>query len=476
MHFVSPSSSTRKRGSFAYWFLALASCSLVAAGCGYPSRSYDSSGSPATPPAIESFTPARSAVFVGEATQLTAVFKGDSASIEGIGPVVSGEAVATPALARATTFTLTVRSGTEQVEARVTISASYRDRFRELTPSPEARTQHVAIALADGGALVMGGNSSESLNVPDTDTTQRFDPITETLSPGPRLAFTVQALFTTPAQLDGDGFILVGGGINSSTMLGSDGALATQAFDATTGRFGRVGDLNLDHGNTGATATALGDGSVLVAGGPIAASPAVERYDPASGRWGLVGDMVVTRRGHTATRLADGRVLIVGGDICCDGTGELFTSTAEIHDPFTSGFQLTGSLATARALHTATLLPDGRVLVTGGVVDGLATTTTSTEIYDPSTGQFTPGGDMQAGRDLHSAILLTDGRVLVLGGERASAATEIFEPAANRWIPGPTLQPAWAASTATLLANGKVLVFGGEDTQGFPVSTVMLYE
>ena len=250
-----------------------------------------------------------------------------------------------------------------------------------------------------------GGNTSEFINTPDTVSTHRFDPITETVSPGPELAFSAEAGLTMPAQLDGGGFLLVRGGTNSP-------AVATQAFDAETGRFDRVGNLHFRH--DAGTATALGDGSVLVAGGHLPAILAAERYDPASGQWGLVGDMVVCRRGHTATRLADSRVLIVGGQFtCCEPTGESFTSTAEIYDPFNGGFQPTGSLATARAFHEATLLPDGRVLVTGGIDGVSAATTTSTEIYDPSTGHFGPGGAMQVGRDGHSAILLTDGRVLV---------------------------------------------------------------
>jgi hypothetical protein len=448
-------------------------CSLAAAGCG-SSGGYGAS-SAAPPPAIETFTAGASSVFVGERTELTAVFSGDGASIDGIGAVRSGVAVSTPALARTSTFRLTVRRGQQQVEGRVTVAARYRDRLRALAPSAVARTQHLAMALPDGGALLMGGNTSESSNVPDTDTSQRFDPVSETLSPGPPLAFTAQAVLTTPAPLEDGAFLLVGGGINSSSGLGSEGDLASQAFDAATGRFGRVGDLAFDHA-AGATATPLGDGSVLVAGGQAAALPTAERYDPASGQWGLAGEMVVARRGHTATRVADGRVLIVGGVTCCDATGEVMARTAELYDPVTGKFQPTGSLGTARAFHAATLLPDGRVLVTGGIADVRGTTTTSTETYDPSTGRFSPAGAMQVGRELHSSVLLTDGRVLVLGGARASPATDLFEPTSNRWLPGPTLQPAWGSSTATLLSSGKVLIFGGEDAQGFPVSTVMLYE
>lgn len=452
---------------------ALAFCSLLLlSGCGSSSPNDDL---PSTPPVvIESFTSSASAVHVGESTQLTAVFSGDSASIDGIGPVQSGVPVATAALARATTFTLRVRRGSQQVEAHLSIAASYRDRFRTLAPSPVAYTQHVAVALADGGALVMGGNTSESPNTPDTDSSHRFDPVTETVSPGPRLAFSAEADLTTPVALDDGGFLLVGPGINSALHLDS-GLRATQAFDATTGTFRRVGDLGVRH-DAGGTATALRDGSVLVAGGQLPAISTAERYDPASERWTTAGDMATARRGHTATRLSDGRVLIAGGVTCCDPRGEVFTGTAEVYDAGTGVFQPTGSLVTARGFHAATLLADGRVLVTGGFVTTDGSTTASAEVYDPSTGRFSPAGVMQVSRGPHSAILLTDGRVLVLGGVQAGAATDIFDPQTDGWRPGPVLAPAWAASTATLLRNGKVLVFGGEDGQGFPVSTVMLYE
>ena len=447
---------------------ALAVYLLVAAACG--SSQPGDSGPRPSPPVIESFTSADNAVHVGESTQLTAVFSGDTASIADIGPVESGVPVATPALAGETTFTLTVRRGPQQVEARLSIAATYRDRFRQLAPSPVAYTQHVAMALADGGALVMGGNTSESPNVPDASSSHRFDPVAETVSPGPQLAFSANAGFTQPVELGDGGFLLVVGGINRGTQLGGiDGLRATQVFDATTTDFHRAGDLNFDH-DLGGTATALGDGSVLVAGGE---SPTIERYDQASEQWTAAGDMPTARRGHTATRLADGRVLIAGGIVCC--SPQLVSATAEIYDPASGGFQPTGSLATARGFHTATLLADGRVLVAGGLIGGQAFAA-SAEIYDPSTGQFSPAGTMQVSRIGHSAIRLTDGRVLVLGGMQASEPTDIFDPAADRWLPGAMLEPAFGASTVTLLRNGKVLVFGGEDAFGAPVPTVMLFE
>jgi hypothetical protein len=122
------------------------------------------------------------------------------------------------------------------------------------------------MALPDGSALVMGGNSSESLNVPDSATTQRFDPASETFSSGPALAFSALArLFTMAVPLE-KGFLLAGGGINSGFGLGTRSPLLSQTFDPDQQQFGRAGDLQVDHSGTGA-GTLLGDGRVLMSGG-----------------------------------------------------------------------------------------------------------------------------------------------------------------------------------------------------------------
>src|SRR5215470_3004058 len=93
-------------------------------------------------------------------------------------------------------------------------------RIRRLADSPEARSSHLASSLADGSALVMGGNTSEAINVHDIDTTQRFDPVLETFTAGPQLAFSVRDReFTVPVALRDGAFLLVGGGINSGTVL-----------------------------------------------------------------------------------------------------------------------------------------------------------------------------------------------------------------------------------------------------------------
>jgi hypothetical protein len=95
--------------------------------------------------------------------------------------------------------------------------------------------------------------------------------------------------------------------------------------------------------------------------------------------------------------------------------------------------------------------------------------TDSSHRFDPITETVSPGPRLAFSAEV-------DLTMLVLGGLQASAATDVFDPTAGLWQPGPILEPAWGASTATLLRNGRVLVFGGEGAQGFPVSTVILYE
>ena len=191
--------------------------------------------------------------------------------------------------------------------------------------------------------------------------------------------------------------------------------------------------------------------------------------------------MLLPRVEHSATLLRDGRVLIAGGITCCNETGEFFTEAAEIYDPATDAFVTTGSLGTARGLHAAALLPDGRVLIAGGFGNAAATPVLSTEIFDPATGRFTSAGDLEAARFSFSAIPLTDGRVLVVGGKDpftglTVAQAQIFDPVANRWNTGPVLPAATFAATFTLLTTGKLLVFGGEGPDGFPQPVVTLFE
>src|SRR5262249_19692790 len=117
--------------------------------------------------------------------------------------------------------------------------------------------------------------------------------------------------------------------------------------------------------------------------------------------------------GFGAGALADGTVLFAGGAF----EGVLATSGAVLYDPSSGSFRPTGNMTTGRYYHTATPLPDGTVLIAGG--DGIpfsTTSDTSAEIYDPATGAFSRTGDMNYAHTNHTATLLLDGRVLVTGG------------------------------------------------------------
>ena len=122
--------------------------------------------------------------------------------------------------------------------------------------------------------------------------------------------------------------------------------------------------------------------------GPTLPSDTNPTSDPTSGAFSSTGSMATARDSHTATLLSDGRVLIAGGK---NDNGAVLAS-AELYDPKTGAFSATGSMATSRGYHTATLLPDGRVLIAGGVTgSGIVA---SAELYDPKTGTFSATGSM----------------------------------------------------------------------------------
>ena len=366
-------------------------------------------------------------------------------------------------------------------------------RIRRLADAPLARTGHVAIGLADGSALVMGGNSSEAINTPDSSSSQRFDPVTEAFTAGPPLALSaLDREFTVAVPLRTGAFLLVGGGINSGTVLGVHPAVLSQRFDPVRGEFVRSGNLQRTRSGDVA-ATLLADGRVLVTGSssPLLAIPAVpftETFDPATGQWTIGEDLLVARSGHTATLLGDGRVLVAGGVVATNDPSRPvdFTAIAEIYDPATGKFQLTDHLQEARGFHRATLLADGRVLLSGGLAMEAAFdfhALASSEIFDPVTAKFSSVGALQIARAVHSAILLPEGRVLAVGGSSddslsgpAIPETELFDAHTGKWTAGPRLDPAFARVTATLLGNGKVLLYGGEGAQGFPRPETFLFE
>jgi hypothetical protein len=266
--------------------------------------------------------------------------------------------------------------------------------------------------------------------------------------------------------------------VTATDQFKQSSALANFTIEVTTHGFlptGSMATARRFH-----TATLLGNGKVLVAGGEDAGSTAfasAELYDPASGTFSATGSMTVRRAGHTATLLSSGKVLITGGT--SDST-EVALASAELYDPATGTFAATtGSMQSARASHTATLLQDGKVLVAGGdslffngVQNANLRSLATAEIFDPATETFTATGSMIVPRESHTATRLSDGKVLIAGGSDGALgnnspvavvylSAELFDPATGQFTATGSMTTARDFFTATLLGTGKVLAAGG---------------
>lgn len=186
-------------------------------------------------------------------------------------------------------------------------------------------------------------------------------------------------------------------------------------------------------------------------------------------RWTDASPMATPRAAHTATVLPDGRVVVTGGYREMAPTGNV-TNSVEIYDPRTDTWTDGGRLLSPRAFHTATLLPSGQILVVGGTPGPslFDRATASAELYDPRTRMSVSAGMMADARRNFTATLLHDGRVLIAGGFEPISAREystcaLFDPGTGRWIPTGSLSRGRSSHSATLLPDGRVLVSGGQD-------------
>ena len=275
------------------------------------------------------------------------------------------------------------------------------------------------------------------------------------------------ARYNHTATLLSNGKVLVAGGWDGTNYVTS-----AELYDPNTGKWTRTGSMTTNRSYH--TATMLPTGKVLVVGGYGNESPynlfSAELFpSPATGTWTNTGFTAFSRVSHTATLLRDGRVLVTGGT----GSG----NTAELYDPISGTWTNTGGMGRARWHHTATLLTNGNVLVAGGDYNFLpAGVFPTAEVYSPLTGSWTSTTPMTTNRDSASATLLPDGRVLVAGGWLTAevqtnppayssfslASAELFDPMTGNWTATTnTMTTGRNDHTASLLPNGQVLLAGG---------------
>jgi len=280
-----------------------------------------------------------------------------------------------------------------------------------------ARGWHTATLLPNGLVLVTGGwNGSVSLS-----SAELYNPATGTWSTAGSMA---AGRFWHTATLLPNGKVLVAGGLDGSIYLSS-----AELYDPVTGTWsatGAMAEARYTH-----AATLLPNGLLLIAGGyngTVLSS--AELYNPGTGTWSTTGSMMSTRYllMLASTLLPNGKVLVAGGY----GAGVGPLSSGELYDPVTGIWSATGSMAVAREDHTTTLLNNGKVLVAGGWNGGPCpgpncTAFSSAELYDPATETWSATGSMAAGRFRHTATLLPNGKVLVAGGHNGSAPTPSAE-------------------------------------------------
>jgi YVTN family beta-propeller protein len=334
--------------------------------------------------------------------------------------------------------------------------------FSETGSPAGIRYGHTATQLVDGRILITGGQGENGC-----DPVCGYPRIAEIYDPAKGSFTTVGKMSTgrymAAAALLPNGRVLIAGGYNYDN--GANSYLTTaEIFDPATATFSPTGAMNL--GRTGHSATVLANGTVLIAGGSNGQqlTATAEIYDPATGVFTMTAPMPAVHLEHTATRLSDGRVLIAGG---YGPAG--YTSRAELYNPALGTFTSAGTMTSIRYAHTATALDNGTVLIAGGNSGAVpAALTASAELFDPTTDTFSLTGSMIVARYYHTATRTASGQVLIAGGDTNGqlnlSSAEIYDPSTGVFRLIAPMQSGRARHTASVLPDGSILLAGGVRT------------
>jgi hypothetical protein len=331
-----------------------------------------------------------------------------------------------------------------------------------------ARERHVALRVAGGKVLIAGGYNNHPLN-----SAELFNPANGSFSITGEMLI---ARSDAAAVLLANGGAFIVGGYNGSYLN------TAEVYDPVTATFSYISS-QMTTARQIPGAVLLADGNVLITGGfnggafladaelfdPIARGFTPTRtLNPTDGTVTSTNLMKEARAGHTSTALPDGKVLIAGG---CNNaqSGELvcnnILASAEIYDPATETFTLVGSMVTARKDHTAVILSNGKVLIAGGT--NASGALAAAELYDPATQTFSGTGSMGTARIGHTTSILTSGKVLITGGksDQYLNSAELYDPATGIFSTlASSLSVPRFQQSATVLSDGKVLIAGGQNS------------
>jgi len=350
--------------------------------------------------------------------------------------------------------------------------------FTSLGNMQVARNLHTDTLLADGSVLLAAGSTDAVF----LNSAEIFDPTNNSFTPTGSLSHARKS--HTATLLQDNNRVLIAGGKSATGDLAS-----AEIYDSSTGLFRQNPPGSMIGGRSLHSATLLPNGvltfpagSVLVAGGRKGATPlrTAEIFNPDTETFATTGMLNIQRKRHAATLLLDGNVLVEGGASVSNGMPvDAGTPTAEIY--YTSG-PLAGTwtnhppqdMSTGRTEHTATLLPNGTVLVCGGIPVILPS-----DLYNPATQAFSTTGGLLQARQRHVSLLLTNpawgslvGKVLAIGGaftgspvfggiQEALDTVELYDPSTGQFSLLGTMTEARQNHTATMLNEGRILIAGG---------------
>ncbi|HEX7492134.1 MAG TPA: LysM peptidoglycan-binding domain-containing protein [Candidatus Limnocylindrales bacterium] len=319
----------------------------------------------------------------------------------------------------------------------------------------EARRSASATLLKDGRVLIVGGgNGGDPVNGGVLKSAELYDPATGSFTlTGSMNVARYDAAITTLA----DGRVLVVGGND----VYSNDVPSAELYDPATGQFTATAPPR--ESGIDISSTLLRDGRVLVLGWGAGSGPGdqvlADLYDPSTGQFTALGQLDAFVY-LTAAQLNDGRVLVAG-------VAPMGSVPSVIFDPSTDKFAATGSMVGDPMPHTATLLPNGRVLLIEGEKQGGVEL--SSELYDPATGKFTTAGDVGITQPLPTTTQLANGKLLIAGNAEIGTSSPdaskvlLYDPSTGGFNPGGSTLVPRREHTATLLADGRVLLAGGVD-------------